>query len=95
MLNRQNEMQYLIKAVIKFHAVNDLVKYDNSKLIKWFLFGYMHTLADKKTLVPFLKPSFRLICYYFSFFKGCSFLFSLVSVRFLGKGYRFLNYARK
>ncbi|TDE28050.1 glycosyltransferase family 2 protein [Flavobacterium ranwuense] len=97
--NEQNKTGYLsIKAVIKFQTANDLVVFNDYNLIRWFLSGYMHlafSLANEKEFIPFCKPAFKLICKYYSFLKGCAFILALGSVKWFGKGYRILKYARK
>jgi glycosyltransferase involved in cell wall biosynthesis len=97
--NRNNEVDFmLIKAGIKFQTAKDLISYNNPVLLKWFLSGFMslaYTLADKNARIPFLSLSFKLIWKYFSFFKSCVFIFSLFTVRYTGKGYLLLNYARR
>lgn len=97
--NEQNMTGYLsIKAIIKFQTANDLVIFNDYNLIRWFLSGYMHlafSLANEKEFIPFCKPAFKLICKYYSFLKGCAFILALGSVKWSGKGYRILKYARK
>ena len=97
--NEQNKTGYLsIKAAIKFQTANDLVIFNDHSLIRWFLSGYMHlafSLAKEKEFIPFCKPAFKLICKHYSFFRGCVFIVALGSVKWFGKGYRILIYARK
>jgi glycosyltransferase involved in cell wall biosynthesis len=98
-INRTEDLNYFsIVATIKYQTANDLVAYGNTKLIRWFLSGYMQyafKLALNKKKVPYWFQGFKLICTNYSILKGLAFLFSLQLARFLKKGYNILKYARK
>jgi len=96
--NREHKTNYLsIVSIIKYQTAQDLVIYNNEKLIRWFLSGYMQyafSLVNEKQPVPYYKEGFILICRYYSFIKGCAFILAIESVKYFGKGYRILKYAR-
>jgi glycosyltransferase involved in cell wall biosynthesis len=96
--NQEDKNKYLlIMATLKFQTANDLVFFNNYKLIRWFLSGYMQyafSLANKRKEVPYLKPAFKLIWKYFSFVKACAFIIALNTEKYFNKGYRILKYAR-
>jgi len=98
-LNREGSAKYFSKiATIKFQTAQDLVVYKNSKLIRWFLSGYMNysfQLALEKESVPFSKPAFKLICKYYSFSKSCAFVLALFIAKYFNNGYNIMKYARK
>jgi glycosyltransferase involved in cell wall biosynthesis len=97
--NKQNEISYMsILATLKYQTANDLVVYDNKALIRWFLSGYMRIsfdLALTRTILPYKKEAFKLICKYHSFIKGSSFLVALFLGSHFKKGYNIMKYARK
>jgi glycosyltransferase involved in cell wall biosynthesis len=97
--NKENDIQYLsIIATLKFQTAQDLVIHNNSNLIRWFLSGYMQysfKLAMSNNVVPYRNAAFRLICNYYSYTKGISFVVSLVFARYCNKGYNMMKYARK
>lgn len=97
--NGVNSANYLSKvANIKYQTAQDLVAYNNGKLIRWFLSGYMQfafLLAKEKEDIPFYKPSVKLIGHYFSCTKAAAFIMALWSSKYFNKGYRMLKYARK
>ena len=98
-LNHEKTENYLYKiANIKFHTANDLVVFNNNKLIRWFLSGYMQyafDIAMRNGKIPFLLPAFKLICNYYSFIKGIVFLVALGCAKYFNKGYYIMKYARK
>ena len=98
-INRTKDLTYFyIVATIKYHTANDLVVYKNTKLIRWFLSGYMQfafKLALNKKKVPFRFEGFKLICSYYSFFKGLTFMLALQTAWYLKRGYNIMKYARK
>ncbi|WP_370479364.1 glycosyltransferase family 2 protein [Tamlana flava] len=82
---------------IKFQTAKDLVEYNNKELIRWFLNGYMQNsfkLAMSKRKVPYKIHAFKLICNYFTSFKGLAFLLALFMARFFKVGYNVMKYAR-
>lgn len=97
--NREHKTNYLsIVAIIKYQTAQDLVIYNNRKLIRWFLSGYMQyafKLANEKESVPFCVPAFKLIITYYSFIKGCAFITALFTAKYFKKGYKIMKYARK
>lgn len=96
--NSENNIKYLsIIAGLKFQTAQDLVLYNNKKLIRWFLSGYMRysfDLAKEKEPIPFCKPAFKLICRYYSLPKGMAFIVALGAAKYFGKGYGISKYAR-
>jgi glycosyltransferase involved in cell wall biosynthesis len=97
--NKKNETNYLsIIAALKYQTAQDLVIYNNTGLIRWFLSGYMQysfKLATKKEFVPYCGPAFKLIVTYYTFSKGCAFFIALVIAKCFKKGYNIMKYARK
>lgn len=97
--NSENEINYMsIIAILKFQTAQDLILYNNSKLIRWFLSGYMRysfMLAIKKKTIPYKREAFKLICIYYSFFKGCAFIAALFFGNYFKKGYHIMKYARE
>nr|WP_315234330.1 glycosyltransferase family 2 protein [uncultured Flavobacterium sp.] len=98
-LNGEDSVNYCTKiANVKYQTAQDLVLYNNKKLIRWFLSGYIRysfDLAKEKESIPFCKPAFKLICRYYSFSKGMAFIVALAAAKYFGKGYRVSKYARK
>jgi glycosyltransferase involved in cell wall biosynthesis len=95
-INRHNNFDTII-CNIKFQTANDLQQYNNKKLIRWFLSGYMRyafQIANQKQKVPYRKDSFLLICRYFSVIKGCFFLCALFTGFYFKKGYGLMKMAR-
>ena len=96
--NGLNTENYTLNmAVFKFQTALDLVKYDNEKLIRWYLSGYMQyafklALANKK--IPHSTKAFILIRKYYSFGKALAFIASLLIGKYNGKGYVVMKYAR-
>jgi len=97
-INAENTTNFLYKvANVKYQTAQDLVIYNNEKLIRWFLSGYMQyafSLVNDKQTVPNYEEGFKLICRYYSFIKGCAFILAIESTKYFGKGYRILKYAR-
>ncbi|MCG9973025.1 glycosyltransferase family 2 protein [Christiangramia crocea] len=94
----KNELEFeKIITTLKYQTAQDLIIYNDKKLIRWFLAGYMRhsfNLGIKKANVPFFLPAFKLICKYYSFIKGSAFLIALISAKFLNRGYKIMHYAR-
>jgi hypothetical protein len=97
-LNKLNSNKYdSIIAALKYQTANDLTKFNNIKLIRWFLSGYMQyafKLSSAKCNIPYFFSAFKLIKKYFSIFKGITFLMSLFTAKFFNSGYRLLKYSR-
>lgn len=97
--NGEDTANYFNKiANIKYQTAKDLVVFNHIKLIRWFLSGYMRysfMLANKNATIPFKYEAFKLICQYFSFFKGIVFLVALLMGRYFNKGYNVMKYARE
>jgi len=97
--NKENKTDYLyIIASLKFQTAQDLVVWNNDKLIRWFLSGYMQyafELAIEKKQIPFCIAGFKLICKYYSFSKGIAFILALESAKCFKKGFNIMKYARK
>lgn len=95
----ENEIEFkLIITTLKFQTANDLIIYNNKKLIRWFLSGYMRysfELGTNNIPIPFYIPAFKLICRYYSFSKGVAFLAGLAGAKYFNKGYKIMLYARK
>lgn len=82
---------------IKFQTASDLVQFDNKKLIRWYLAGYMQygfKLALNKEKVPHMKKAYKLIIKYYSFSNSFAFLTAIFAAKYLGRGYIMLKYAR-
>jgi glycosyltransferase involved in cell wall biosynthesis len=98
-LNKGDDLGYLyILATIKYQTANDLVIYKNTELIRWFLSGYMQyafKLAFNRKKIPFCFQGYKMICSYYSVFKGIAFLLALLTARYLKKGFNIMKYARK
>ena len=98
MQNGENSVNYFTKiANVKYQTAKDLVLYNNKKLIRWFLSGYVRysfDLAKEKEPIPFCKPAFMLICRYYSVSKGMAFILALGVAKYFGKGYGISKYAR-
>lgn len=94
----ENTFEFYSKtANVKFQTAGDLVKFDNEKLIRWFLSGYMQyafklALANKK--IPHSNKAFILIRKYYSFGKAVAFITSILIGKYIGKGYVVMKYAR-
>lgn len=87
-----------IIANLKFLTALDLVIYNDVKLIRWFLSGYMRysfELANDNKRIPYKKEAFKLICKYYSFSKGSAFMIALFLGSYFNKGYNIMKYARK
>lgn len=97
--NSANDINHMsIISNLKFHTARDLVLYNDRKLIRWFLSGYMRyafMLAREKAIIPYKSEAFKLICKYYSLSKGSAFLLALISGSYLKKGYNIMKYARK
>lgn len=97
--NSANDINHMsIIANLKYQTALDLVLYNNIKLIRWFLSGYMRyafMLAKEKATIPYKNEAFQLICKYYSFSKGSAFLVALISGSYLNKGYNIMKYARE
>lgn len=98
MQNGENSVNYFAKIInVKYQTAQDLVLYNNKKLIRWFLSGYIRyafDLAKEKQPIPFCNPAFKLICRYYSFPKGMAFIIALGAAKYFGKGYGISKYAR-
>lgn len=95
-INRLHDFDIII-CNIKFQTANDLQQYNNDKLIRWFLSGYMRyafQVASQKQKVPYRSDAFLLICRYFSIIKGCFFLCALFTGFYFKKGYGLMKKAR-
>ncbi|SDW72098.1 glycosyltransferase family 2 protein [Flavobacterium degerlachei] len=82
---------------IKYQTAQDLVTYNNHELIRWFLSGYMKNafeMAVLKQTIPYKMEAFKLICRYFSVFKGVAYIVALLLARYSKKGYVIMKYAR-
>ena len=97
--NGENTTNFLCKvANVKYQTAQDLVVYNDKKLIRWFLSGYMQysfELAKENAAVSFCRPAFKLICKYYSLSKGIAFVLALECAKYLKKGYNIMKYARK
>ncbi|MBU3822741.1 glycosyltransferase family 2 protein [Flavobacteriaceae bacterium XHP0103] len=98
-INRTDDLTFLfINTSIKYQTAYDLVAFNNVELIRWFMSGYMqyaHKLALNNKKVPFKFKGFKLICNYYSIFKGLAFLVALLTASCFKKGYNIMKYARK
>ena len=96
--NQENIIKYeLIIATLKYQTAQDLVVYNDRKLIRWFLSGYMqyaYKLALKRQSVNFKKEAVKLIWIYFSSYKAVAFIIAIIMAKYVGKGYFILKYAR-
>jgi glycosyltransferase involved in cell wall biosynthesis len=96
--NQENIIKYeLIIATLKYQTAQDLVVYNDKKLIRWFLSGYMqyaYKLALKRQSVNFKKEAVKLIRNYFSFSNAVAFIIAIIMAKYVGKGYVILKYAR-
>jgi glycosyltransferase involved in cell wall biosynthesis len=97
--NGEVTANYSIKiANLKFLTALDLVIYNDVKLIRWFLSGYMRysfELANDNKRIPYKKEAFKLICKYYSFSKGSAFMIALFLGSYFNKGYNIMKYARE
>lgn len=97
--NSENNINHMsIIANLKYQTANDLVIYNNLKLIRWFLSGYMRysfMLSIENAKIPHKKEAFKLICKYYSFAKASAFLAALFTGRYFNKGYNIMKYARE
>lgn len=97
--NRINEDTYRsILASLKLQTANDLALYENDKLVRWFLSGYMQyafLLAKNNKEVPYRREAFRMICKYFTRVNGIGFLIALWTGKKIKKGYKIMKFARK
>jgi glycosyltransferase involved in cell wall biosynthesis len=83
---------------LKFQTALDLVIYNDVKLIRWFLSGYMRysfELANDNKRIPYKYEAFKLICKYYSFSKGSAFMLALILGNYFNKGYNLMKYARE
>jgi hypothetical protein len=98
MQNGENSVNYFTKkANVKYQTAKDLVIYNNKKLIRWFLSGYIRycfDLAKENEPIPFCKPAFWLMCRYNSFPKAMAFVIAVAAAKYFKKGYRISKYAR-
>jgi glycosyltransferase involved in cell wall biosynthesis len=97
--NSENSINHMcIIANLKFQTAQDLILYNNSKLIRWFLSGYMRysfMLANENAAIPNRNEAFKLICKYYSLTKGGAFIIALILGRYCNKGYNIMKYARE
>ena len=97
--NSENDINHMsIIANLKYQTALDLVVYNDIKLIRWFLSGYMRysfMLANEHATIPNRNKAFKLICKYYSLTKGGAFLLALLLGRYFNKGYNIMKYARK
>lgn len=95
----ENEIEFKrIITILKYQTAQDLIIYNDEKLIRWFLSGYMRysfELGTQNVPVPFYIPAFKLICRYYTLPKGVAFLAALVGAKHFNKGYKIMQYARK
>jgi glycosyltransferase involved in cell wall biosynthesis len=85
-------------STLKYQTAKDLIVYNNKKLIRWFLSGYMRyafELGLENVTIPFKRSGFKLICKYFSLSRGFAFLVALFGAKYLKSGYKIMKYARK
>lgn len=98
-IDGEKSNKYLtIIATLKFQTAQDLVEYNNIKLIRWFLSGYMRygfMLAIENAEVPYRNEAFKLISKYYSFSKGSAFMAALFFGNYFKKGYNIMKYARE
>jgi glycosyltransferase involved in cell wall biosynthesis len=98
LINRVNNSKYLgVIATLKIQTAKDLVIYDDTELIRWFLSGYMRYAFEiklKKEKIPYKKEAIKLICNYFSIPKGVIFIIALFLARYFNRGYNIMKYAR-
>ncbi|MBC5841440.1 glycosyltransferase family 2 protein [Flavobacterium sp. F-380] len=83
--------------IFKIQTAIDLVQFNNKKLIRWYLSGYMQygfKLALSKQNVPCIKKASKLILKYYSINNALAFLIAIVAAKYLGKGYNILKYSR-
>jgi glycosyltransferase involved in cell wall biosynthesis len=96
--NRKNQIRHkTIIATLKFQTANDLVFYDNKKLIRWFLSGFMQyafEIAKSNNKVPNSYAAFLLISKYYTISKGLVYLLAINLAMITGKGYKLMKYAR-
>lgn len=99
LINSENDINYMsIIAILKFQTAQDLILYNNIKLIRWFLSGYMRysfMLANENAIIPYKNQAFKLICKYYSFSKGSAFMIALILGSYFNKGYNIMKYARE
>ncbi|TDE04580.1 glycosyltransferase family 2 protein [Flavobacterium hiemivividum] len=92
-------ISYITKiANIKYQTANDLLVYNNAKLVRWFMSGYMKSAFDiavAKKEIPNQKEAMKLIRQYFSFSKSMAFLIALFLGFHFKKGYKIMKYARR
>lgn len=97
--NSANDINHMtIIANLKYQTALDLVLFNDRKLIRWFLSGYMRyafMLAKEKATIPYKNEAFKLICKYFSLSRGSAFLAALLMGCYLKKGYNIMKYARE
>jgi glycosyltransferase involved in cell wall biosynthesis len=97
-LNRENDNKYnQIVATIKYQTAKDLQAYEDIKLIRWFLSGYMQyafEIATSRNKVPNRFAAFLLICKYYSVPKGLVYLLSVAVAQTTHKGFKIMKYAR-
>ncbi|WP_188049575.1 glycosyltransferase family 2 protein [Flavobacterium sp. GP15] len=94
-LDKTNYM--LIFANLKLETAKDLMVYNDLRLIKWFLSGYMQVsfdLALKKKKTYNTDEGFKMICKYFSFNKGIAFFLAFYLAYYFKRGYVIMKYAR-
>ena len=97
-LNRENDNKYnQIVATIKYQTAKDLQAYEDIKLIRWFLSGYMQyafEIATSRNKVPNRFAAFLLICKYYTVPKGLVYLLSIAVAQTTHKGFKIMKYAR-
>ena len=96
--NKNHSLKFVNKMLtIKYQTAQDLVVFENKKLICWFLSGYMQyafEFATLKQTVIYKKDAFKLIYNYFSLWKSLAFIVALFLAKYFNNGYNVMKYAR-
>jgi glycosyltransferase involved in cell wall biosynthesis len=85
-------------AVVKYQTAKDLVMYQNTDLIRWFLAGYMRysfLIAGEQHMPPYLFKSLSKIVRHFGFRKMLYYVLAISSNYIFKKGYWFLKKAKQ
>lgn len=95
--NENSQLNFYKKiSTIKYLTFLDIEKYGDKELLCWFLSGYMQysfKIGLSKEIPPFFDRSFFKIRKYFSSYKAFSFIISVTSAKYAGRGYMFLKKA--